>query len=84
MTSPYKVLGVREGASKDECKKAYRRLAKQYHPDLNPGNVEAEARFKEVNEAWEAIDNDRVVSVQLPKRQYLRHESLFTFGVLPV
>ena len=54
------VLGVSRGASDDEIKKAYRKLAKQYHPDLNPGDKTAEAKFKEINEAYEILtDKDK-------------------------
>ncbi len=54
----YEVLGLQKGASADEIKKAYRSLAKKYHPDMNPGDAEAEAKFKEVNEAYAVLSDD--------------------------
>jgi len=53
----YATLGVTKAASEAEIKKAYRKLARQHHPDLNPGNKAAEARFKEINEANEVLGN---------------------------
>ena len=53
----YEVLGVSKGATDDEIKKSYRKLAKQYHPDLNPGDKAAEARFKEVIDALEILSD---------------------------
>ncbi len=53
----YEVLGLQKGCTEDEIKKAYRQLAKKYHPDLNPDDQEAEAKFKEVNEAYEVLSD---------------------------
>ena len=55
MKDPYEVLGVPRDASDEDIKKAYRRLAKQYHPDVNPGDKQAEEKMKEINAAYDAI-----------------------------
>lgn len=57
MRNPYEVLGVQQGASSDEVKRAYRKLAKEFHPDRNPGDKEAETKFKEISDAYERIEN---------------------------
>ena len=53
----YKILGITRTASEDEIKRAYRKLAQQYHPDHNPGNDQAEEKFKEINEAYQVLSD---------------------------
>ena len=55
----YKILGVSKDASQDEIKKAYRKLAIKLHPDRNPGDKEAEAKFKEAAEAYEVLGDEK-------------------------
>ena len=55
MRDPYQTLGVTRGASQDEIKSAYRKLAKKFHPDLNPGKPDVERQFKDVNAAYDIV-----------------------------
>ena len=72
----YEVLGVSKGASDDEIKKAFRKMSKKYHPDLNPNNKEAEKKFKEVNEAYQVLsDPERKVNTTNSDTQVLTRTS---------
>ncbi|HEX2207678.1 MAG TPA: molecular chaperone DnaJ [Longimicrobium sp.] len=70
----YRVLGVAENASADEIKKAYRKLAKQYHPDANPNDAAAAERFKEISEAYSVLSDDD------KRKQYDQMRKLGAFG----
>lgn len=71
----YKILGVPRDADEGQIKRAYRKKAKQYHPDLNPGNAEAEAKFKNIVEAYEVLGNAE------KRRQYdAKQEKAAGFG----
>lgn len=59
MKDPYEVLGISRGASEEEVTKAYRRLAKKYHPDLNPNDPVAEEKMREINEAYDLIKSGK-------------------------
>ena len=69
MQDPYRVLGVSPDASEEEIKKAYRNLAKKYHPDVNNGSTDAEMRMKEVNEAYSTVMKMRREGTSSSNRQ---------------
>ena len=57
--NPYQVLGISNSAGKDEIRKAYRKLARKFHPDSNPGNKQAEDKFKEINDAYVILSDEK-------------------------
>ena len=67
---PYKVLGVSPGASQDEIKKAYRQMAKKYHPDLHPNDPNANKRMNEINEAYDMLTNPEKYEAKKAQQQY--------------
>ena len=77
---PYKVLGVSRDASDEEIKQAYRRLAKKYHPDLNPGDQEAAKKMQEVNAAYEQIKNPEKFQNQQQSGSYGQSYDYDPFG----
>ena len=66
---PYEILGLTPGASEDEIKSAYRKLARQYHPDLNPGDAEAARKMNEVNAAYDHLKNPEAYARQRQAEQ---------------
>ena len=70
----YKVLGVPKDATADEIKKAYRKLARKYHPDANKGDAKAEERFKEISEAYNVLSDEK------RRKEYDEARSLFGSG----
>ncbi|MDR2136607.1 MAG: DnaJ domain-containing protein [Treponema sp.] len=72
MDDPYSILGISPGASDEELTQAYRRLAKKYHPDINPGNKTAELKMREVNAAYEQIKKQKNGSANYEQADYGR------------
>lgn len=77
MKDYYQVLGVSRGASEDDIRKAYRRLAKQYHPDVNKGDAKAEERFKEISEAYNVLSDAK------QRKQYDMFSGAYGGGARP-
>lgn len=84
MRSPYDTLGVKPSASADEIRKAFRKLAKQWHPDMKPGDKHAEARFREINAAYDllsdAVKRARFDRGEIDAEGRERHEQAFSGG----
>ncbi|HXU38961.1 MAG TPA: DnaJ domain-containing protein, partial [Blastocatellia bacterium] len=71
----YKLLGVPRSAKAEDIKKAYRRLARRYHPDVNPGNRESEERFKQISEAFEVLSDTKKREIYDRYGYYSEHAS---------
>ena len=69
VNDPYQILGVSRDASEDEIRQAYRRLAKKYHPDLNPGDAQAAQKMNEINEAYDLLKNPQAYRQQQAQQQ---------------
>jgi len=79
MIDPYKVLGILPGASQEEIKKAYRKKAKEYHPDLHPNDPEAARKMNEINEAYDMLQNPEKYKAKMEQEQR-RKQSQNTYG----
>ena len=79
-TDPYRVLGLSPGASKDEVTKAYRKLAKKYHPDLNPGDEQAAKKMAEVNAAYDSIINGTPYGPRAQQSPYTQQRTTSSYG----
>lgn len=77
---PYTVLGVDRNASEEEIKKAYRALAKKYHPDANPNNPEAAEKMKEINAAYDQIQNPSAYQQQQAYQNYNNYSNTTNNG----
>ena len=77
---PYRVLGLSPGASKDEVTKAYRKLAKKYHPDLNPGDEAAAKKMAEVNAAYDSIINGTPYGPRAQQSPYTQQRTTSSYG----
>ena len=70
MEDPHRILGVSPDASEEEIKRAYRKLAKKYHPDLNPGDAEAARKMQEINAAYEQLQNPKARNAAYDRTQH--------------
>ena len=80
VNDPYQILGVSWDASEDEIRQAYRRLAKKYHPDLNPGDAQAAQKMNEINEAYDLLKNPQAYRQQQSAYQQQNQQYYDPFG----